>query len=117
MFGELTITTILIFIIIALSRSSSLLMPKTTDMMLQFVFVLVFLVFSSFFWKEQAGDEREEAHKQKAGRISFLIGTSVLAIGIIVQSLNHNIDIWLVIALIAMILAKAATHIYTKVKN
>ena len=115
--GEVAITSILVLILVLLTNPTNLLMPKTADTMLQFVFVLVFLVFSAFFWKEQSVDEREEVHKNKAGRVSFLIGTTVLAIGIIYQSLSHNIDIWLVIALMSMIVAKVVTHMYNKVRN
>jgi hypothetical protein len=47
-----------------------------------------------------------------SGRIAFLVGSTLLTLGIIVQSLNHNVDAWLVVTLVAMILSKIVVRIY-----
>lgn len=85
--------------------------------MMIFGLVILFCIFASFIWKENARDERENLHKMIAGRIAFLAGSAVLVIGIVLQSLSHQLDVWLVITLVVMILAKAAGLIYSRVKQ
>ncbi|MFT5180000.1 MAG: putative membrane protein [Candidatus Paceibacteria bacterium] len=73
------------------------------------VLILLFVFFSIFVWKDVPKDEREEIHQSRAGRVAFLSGTIVMLVGIITQSTTHNIDVWLVLALVAMILGKLVT--------
>jgi hypothetical protein len=77
------------------------------------VLILLFIFFSIFILKDKPVDEREEAHQSFAGRVAYLCGTAVMITGIVVQSISHSIDIWLVVALGVMIVSKllATTHI------
>jgi len=68
--------------------------------------VVVFAVFASFLWREEARDEREALLRMHAGRAGFLIGIGVLVAGIVVQAFDHAVDPWLVSALAGMVLAK-----------
>lgn len=68
-----------------------------------------FGLFAGLFWQEHAADEREAVLLDKAGRLGYLAGLTVLVIGVVIQSFNHNVDIWLVLTIAAMIIAK---HIY-----
>lgn len=115
--AEIGITVILLGILGALLLPTSLLMPMSSDMMLIIGLIVTFFIFSSFFWKEQAGDEREHLHRLFAGRVSFFIGTAVLVVGIFFQSLSHNIDPWLIYALIGMIVGKLLTRLYSEWKQ
>jgi len=92
-------------------------MPQSFEMALPIFLIVAFLVFSSLFWKERSKDERENLHRLNAGRISFMIGSAILTLGIIIQSLAHNVDPWLVITLSSMILAKVASRIHSQMKN
>ncbi len=92
-------------------------MPKDIDMMLVLGLIVSFLVFSATIWKEHAADERENLHRLNAGRISFLVGSVVLVMGIASQAMSHNIDPWLVYALIAMVGSKLASRIFSQWKN
>lgn len=80
-------------------------------------FILVFILFAAFVWKERVNDEREEHHRLIAGRTGFLVGATVLVVGIIYQSLNHSLDTWLLIALGLMIVAKLLALLYSQNKN
>jgi len=78
--------------------------------------IVVFFVFASFVWRENARDEREGLHKMMAGRIAFLAGTATLVIAIIIQSFRHELDFWLVLTLGIMILAKIIGLLYGRIK-
>jgi hypothetical protein len=115
-FAETLSAIILIAILFLTTSSEMLLMPKNTDMMLVLGLIVSFLVFAAV-WKETAADERENLHRLNAGRASFLIGSVVLVIGIAIQALDHNVDPWLVYALIAMVASKLASRIISQWRN
>jgi uncharacterized membrane protein SirB2 len=94
-----------------------LLMPQSLEMMFIIVFIILFFIYSAVIWNEKGNDEREDLHILNAGRVSFLVGSGILTIGIFVQSLNHNIDPWLIYALISMIFTKIIIRIYSEIKN
>jgi hypothetical protein len=73
--------------------------------------LLALLVFGLgvFVWRESPRDEREYAVTAQAGRCAYLIGGAILTIGVAVQTLQHNLDIWLVLGLAGMVLGKIAT--------
>lgn len=92
-------------------------MPEPMVMMMILAAVVVFALFASFVWKEKARDEREQLHRTFSGRIAFLSGTAVLVLGIIIEGLNHKVDVWLVLTLTVMIFAKIIASIYNNLKN
>ncbi|MBI3589373.1 MAG: hypothetical protein HY093_03110 [Candidatus Liptonbacteria bacterium] len=51
-----------------------------------------------------------------ADRIAFLVGTATLVIAIIIQSFRHELDVWLVVTLGVMILAKISGLLYGRIK-
>ena len=114
-FQESIISVILIVLLALFINPFNFWMPNSIHMMMILVFAIVFILFASLVWKENSKDEREGLHKMIAGRIAFLTGTILLVLGIIIQSINHEIDNWLVFTLGAMILAKIFGHIYSKI--
>lgn len=106
---------ILIGILIAFINPTGLLMPESTFMFLIIIFVLTYFVYTGFIWKEAHGDEREQIHRLYAGRFSFFAGSASLIAGIVVQSLRHEIDPWLIISLGIMILTKILARIYSQI--
>jgi hypothetical protein len=74
--------------------------------------VLAALVFGLgvFVWREKARDEREYHVIAQAGRSAYLVGAAILTLGVAVQTLQHHIDIWLVLALAGMVLAKVISN-------
>ncbi len=114
---EIIISLTLIILLILFLNPFEFWMPNIILMMMILGLLLVFSVFASFIWREKSRDERESMHKMIAGRIAFLSGTAVLVIGIIIQSLKHELDFWLIFALGVMILAKIVGVIYNRVKN
>src|ERR1700761_2425900 len=112
-FIELVISLLLLVLAVAVLNPTHAWMPSMTlSLLLAGVFVL-FCLFAAFIMREGATDERESTHRALAGRGAFLIGSGVLVAGIIVEGAKHNVDPWLVFALMAMILGKIAVRVYS----
>lgn len=86
-------------------------MPTMFMSMVLVGFIVAFVVFSAFIWRESDGDERDMHHRLMAGRFGFLSGCAVLVGAIIYQSLQHQLDPWLLMVLIVMVLSKLISRI------
>lgn len=91
-------------------------MPESVISMLVVALLVAFLTFVALLLKEKPSDEREERHILTAGRISYIVGVATLVTGIIIQSMHHDIDPWLVLALCAMIFSKLISRMYSRFK-
>ncbi|MGH7237068.1 MAG: hypothetical protein ACREGF_00860 [Candidatus Saccharimonadales bacterium] len=80
----------------------------TSALNLTFIMILAvaIIAFAVFAWREKPRDEREALHGLQAGRLSYFVGGGVLVVAIIVQSLEHRLDLWLALALGAMVITK-----------
>ena len=87
-------------------------MPTQFEMLVLAIFSAVFSVFIGLFWYEQSIDERDVMHTMSSGRVAYFVGTTLVAIAIIVQSLQHSLDAWLPIILGAMVLSKYVARQY-----
>lgn len=90
-------------------------MPDMAHMTVLGVTVAAFGVLSLFIVHETSEDERDDAHRMLAGRAAFMAGSLVLLVGIVVQTLADNLDSWLVVALVSMVIAKLATRIWSRI--
>jgi len=115
-FYDFLIPIILIVSLILLANPYMFWMPTTLHMMVLVVLIVCFVIFGSFIWKEKVADERENLHRFVVGRYAFLAVTSVLLLGIIIQTINHTLDIWLVAGLVTGILTKVIGSLYTQRK-
>jgi len=113
---EVLVSVVLIVLLVLFLNPFELWMPPVLLMIMVCVLVVIFSIFASFIWRENARDEREGLHKMMAGRIAFLAGATSLVIGIIVESFRHELDFWLVFTLGLMILAKSLGLMYSRVK-
>ena len=114
---EIFVSLVLIVLLVLFLNPFDFWMPNTILIMMVAGLIVVFALFASFIWRESAQDEREALHRFMAGRIAYLAGAGGLVIGIIVQSLQHDLDGWLVGILGVMIFAKISGRIYGKVRN
>ena len=103
---EIIVAAILVALAVLLVNPTGLWMPSTVQMMMVAGLVILFAVFASFMMSERAQDEREQLHRMLADRIAFLVGAGILVVAIGVQSFKHDINLWLILALSGMILAK-----------
>jgi cobalamin synthase len=113
---EMVVGAGLIVLLILLINPFGILMPSRVTMLLLGGSAILSLLFISFIWKEAAHDERESLHRLLAGRIAFLAGAATLLLGITVQTFQHHLDPWLVIALGVMVLTKLLTRAYSRTK-
>ncbi len=91
-------------------------MPPPFLSMLVIILIAIFGIFVAVVWKEHVHDEREGLHSMLAGRFAFLVGSSILVIGIIVQELRHTSDPWLIYTLVGMLIAKIGGMLYGQKK-
>ncbi len=112
--SEVILSAIMVVLLVILAHpfSQRMTMTMSTLTTTNIVLVVVFAVFASFIWKERARDERESLHRLIAGRVGFLTGAAILLLGIVIQSFHGNLDNWLVIGLLGMIIGKIAGSIY-----
>jgi sugar phosphate permease len=111
---ETTVAVILVILLLFIINPFHFWMPNTLHMMVLGATIVAFGIFSAFILKEKVHDEREGAHRMLAGRVAFLSGSSVLILGIIVQEFSHNVDLWLPICLVMMIIAKILARVYSE---
>jgi len=112
---EVLISGVLIVLLTLFLNPFELWMPPILLMMMILGLIVAFSLFASFIWRENNKDEREGLHKLLAGRAAFLSGTAMLVVAIIVQSLQHELDVWLVFTLGVMILAKIGALLHGRI--
>ena len=104
---------ILVALVIGLANPFHLWMPSMAHFVMLAGAFAAFAAYAVFILREKALDERDDAHRMIAGRSAFLAGAGVLLLGIFVQSGHHEIDLWLVYSLAAMIFAKFTARWYS----
>ena len=114
---EIFVSLALIALLVLFLNPFGFWMPNTLLIMMIAGLIVLFSVFASFIWRENVKDEREALHRFMAGRIAYLSGVGGLVLGIIVQSLQHNLDGWLIVILGVMIFAKITGLIYGRINH
>ena|SRR3989344_4506289 len=114
--SEITVAIVIVLLLFVLINPTDLFMTTTTEMMLIVGLVLMFGLFTLFVWREKVQDERDSMLRMMADRIGFLTGSAMLIIGIVIESLRHQLSDWLLIALASMIIAKISGIIYGRIK-
>jgi len=110
---ELIVTVAFIVIAILLLNPFHFWMPDMMVMCMLAVTLGLFGIFATFILRESMIDERDIQHRTLAGRNAFLTGAGMLTLGIVVQGYTHAVDPWLVIALVAMIVVKMGTRMWS----
>jgi len=110
---EALVTVCLVGLAILLLNPFQFWMPDILVMCMLAVTLGLFGLFASFILREGVVDERDGLHRTLAGRNAFLAGSGVLTLAIVVQGYSHAVDPWLVIALIAMIIVKILTRVWS----
>lgn len=109
-----TITTVCLIVMATLLLNPfHFWMPDMMVIGILAVALVLFGIFASFILREKIFDERDNVHRTLAGRNAFLAGASILMLGIVIQGYFHSVDAWLVITLIAMIVVKITTRIWS----
>jgi uncharacterized membrane protein len=98
----------ILFALVLVTNPFDIIMTSTYTLTILMILGVAVIAFGAFIWRERYRDEREELHAMKAGRLSYFAGGIVLVLAIIMQTLAHSLDVWLVIALVAMVVTKLA---------
>lgn len=115
--AEIIIAVVLIALAVVLLNPTHLFMPDMVVTGILIAMLVVFALFAAFVLRERAEDERAVLHRMLADRTGFLVGSAVLILGIIREAPAHDVNVWLVTALVAMILAKLGARIYAEKKR
>ncbi len=81
-------------------------MPSRLQMLIVALVLGLVAAFLVFLWREKPDDEREMQNQALASRSAYIVGSIVLIVGLLIQSLNHNLDSAIPVALLAMIATK-----------
>lgn len=81
-------------------------MPSSLQMLILAIVLGLIATFLVLLWREQPDDEREIQNQALASRSAYIVGSLVLIAALVMQSLNHNLDPAIPIALLAMIATK-----------
>ena len=115
-FKEILLSVLLILSIIGLLNPYDIFMPSMFHMMLLGLFVIFVGLFAGLVVHENVFDEREQTHRDRAGRLGYTLGLLVLALGITVQTLlEQPLDPWLLLGLGVMVLAKICSRVWSRI--
>lgn len=78
--------------------------------------LVIFFIFAFFICHRKNNDERDEFVLLLGERFGFIAGCTVLLGALIFQSRSGELDQWLVISFIVMVLAKIIGMIYAKMR-
>ena len=81
-------------------------MPTSIQMLILTIALALIATFLVLLWRENPSDEREADNQAIASRSAYVVGAIVLIIALVIQSLKHEIDAAIPIALLAMIATK-----------
>ena len=81
-------------------------MPNSVQMLILTILLVLIATFLVLLWRENPDDEREASNQASASRAAYVVGAIVLIVALINQSLKHEIDSAVPIALLAMIATK-----------
>ena len=81
-------------------------MPTAVQMLILTLLLLLIATFLLLLWRESPDDEREAGNQASASRSAYVVGAVVLIVALLIQSLKHQIDSAVPIALLAMIATK-----------
>ena len=110
---QIVIALILIILLVVILNPFNMWMPDMMHVMVLIALLLVFGLFAIFILREKAVDERDEAHRALAGRVGFLVGATLLTIAIAIEGFKGEVDNWLIITLVGMVLSKIGTRLYS----
>lgn len=114
---ELLVLLGLIVLSITVLNPGGFVMIEMVHMSLLVAISAIVMYYIAAVWRQKGRDEREETHYAKAGRNSFLIGVAILTIGIVFQSLNHDLDPILIVTLAGMLTAKIVSIVMYSERN
>lgn len=88
----------------------TLVMPSSLQMGVLAAVIGLIATFLTLLWREHPADEREAQNQATASRLAYVVGSIVLIVSLIMQSLTHTLDPAVPLALFAMIATKVVVQ-------
>lgn len=114
---EVIMAGILLILSILVINPGGIWMPDMLAMCIAGIALVVFASFAIFIWRAKSKDERERLHTLLAGQYAFLLGAAVVCIGLVIQSIRHEVDPWLAAVLTVMMLTRVASFMWARRKK
>lgn len=112
---ELSLSIVLVVLVGMLCNPFGIFMPTMWQMLVLALLVVLVGLFAGLVVYESVTDEREQSHRDRAGRVGYTAGLLVILLGIVVQSLKHvAVDGWLLAALVVLVIFKIAARVYNR---
>lgn len=109
-YREPVLGVIILAALITIFTTKDVSMSDEVSFMLLTFFAIGVISYGVYVWQENPADEREKELLMIASKHAYLAGSFVVGLGIIVQSLNHELDSWLVAAFGATVLVKLISY-------
>lgn len=115
--GEIAVSLLFIVLLVLKLDPFRWAMPSSMEMLLLALVIAAFGVYAGLFFRERSRDEREALHLSLASRSAYLAGVALLVVAIVVESLAHRLDPWLVGVLVVMVVVKMAGLIWARTRK
>lgn len=89
-------------------------MPPSAQMPALLAAAVCACLWAGFVMYERSHDEREMLHTMQAGRVAYLSGIAILTLGLVLEGLQHHIDMWIPLTLSVMVLSKLFARLYSE---
>lgn len=77
--------------------------------------VILYLIKFFIIWREKPQDERDLKHRFQSSWASYSTVSVLLFIGVVVEALQGEVDVWLVIAFAGMFVSKLVSLLYLEI--
>ena len=114
---ELLFSVVLFSLVGALVNPFHFWMPTSLHMVLIAGLLVAFSVIAFLILQRTPLDERENILALQAYKTAYLVTTTLVIMGIVMQSLEHAIDPWLIMIFIGLVLTKIVTVGFVLLKN
>ena len=114
---EIATIAIILCLLVFLLNPFNFWMPSDVVLMLAVSLLIFFGIFAGLILREKTRDEREAFHIMLADRIAYLLGSFLLVLGIVLQSIYSHVDFWLILTLGVMLLTKLLVLVWSKMNR
>lgn len=114
---ELSVTVITAGLLLVLTNYGNWWMPMPVHLLIIGVVSVLFFTAGTVVLKTISSDEREQLHRLQASQLAYLVGQAALITAIVIQSMSHQVDSWLVITVLLMMVTRSLVLIRNYYRN
>lgn len=114
-FAESALLALLSILCVMLLNPFNLMMKLMLSLGVIALLVVLYLVKFFIIWREKPQDERDLKHRFQSSWVSYSTVSILLFIGVVVEALQGQVDVWLIIAITGMFFSKLASLLYLEI--